>query len=62
MEYINSLENNTVKKIKKLKQRKYREIEKKFLAEGRKFLDFDYEPELIILKEDYEDFEEELTK
>lgn len=61
MEYINSLENNTVKKIKKLKQRKYREIEKKFLAEGRKFLDFDYEPELIILKEDYNS-EEELKK
>lgn len=58
MEYINSLENNTVKKIKKLKQRKYREIEKKFLAEGRKFLDFDYEPELIILKEDYNNKEE----
>lgn len=57
MEYINSLENNTIKKIKKLKQRKYRESEKKFLAEGRKFLDFDYEPELIVLKEGYEEFE-----
>ncbi len=54
MEYINSLENNTIKKVKKLKQRKYREEEKKFLAEGRKFLDFDYEPELIILKDGYE--------
>lgn len=57
MEYINSLDNNTIKKIKKLKQRKYRESEKKFLAEGRKFLDFNYEPELIILKEGYEEFE-----
>lgn len=55
MEFINSLDNNTIKKIKKLKQRKYREDEKKFLAEGRKFLDFDYQPELIILKENFEE-------
>lgn len=57
MEYINSLDNNTIKRVKKLKQRKYREEEQKFLAEGRKFLDFDYEPELIILKEGYENLE-----
>ena len=49
MEYINSLENSTIKKIKKLKNRKYREIEKKFLAEGHKFLDFEYLPEIIII-------------
>lgn len=62
MEFINSLENNTIKKIKKLKQRKYREEEKKFLAEGRKFLDFNYEPELIILKDGFEEFENISTK
>lgn len=57
MEFINSLDNSTIKRIKKLKQRKYREEEKKFLAEGRKFLDFDYQPELIILKENFEEIE-----
>lgn len=57
MEYINSLENNTIKKIKKLKNRKYREEEKKFLGEGRKFLDFEYQPELIIVKEGVENQE-----
>ena len=62
MEFINSLENSTIKKIKKLKQRKYREEEKKFLAEGRKFLDFTYTPDLIILKENFEDFENITTK
>lgn len=58
MEFINSSDNNTIKKIKKLKQRKYREEEKKFLAEGRKFLDFDYLPELIILKENFEEIKD----
>lgn len=57
MEFINSLDNSTIKRIKKLKQRKYREEEKKFLAEGRKFLDFDYQPELIVLKENFEEIE-----
>lgn len=57
MEFISSLDNNTIKRIKKLKQRKYREEEKRFLAEGRKFLDFDYQPELIILKENFEEIE-----
>lgn len=57
MEFISSLDNNTIKRIKKLKQRKYREDEKRFLAEGRKFLDFDYQPELIILKENFEEIE-----
>lgn len=52
MEYINSLENLTIKKIKKLKNRKYRELEKKFLAEGHKFLDFKYLPEIIIINND----------
>jgi TrmH family RNA methyltransferase len=62
VEFINSLDNSTIKKIKKLKQRKYREEEKKFLAEGRKFLDFTYTPDLIILKENFEDFENITTK
>ena len=62
MEFINSLDNSTIKKIKKLKQRKYREEEKKFLAEVRKFLDFTYTPDLIILKENFEDFENITTK
>ncbi|WP_291259367.1 RNA methyltransferase [Fusobacterium sp.] len=57
MEYINSLDNNTVKKIKKLKQRKYRELNGEFIAEGRKFLDFLYEPNLIVLKEGVENEE-----
>lgn len=57
MEYINSLDNNTVKKIKKLKQRKYRELNGEFIAEGRKFLDFSYEPNLIVLKEGVENEE-----
>lgn len=54
MDYINSLENNTIKKIKKLKIKKYREDEQLFIAEGRKFLDFIFEPELIIFRENYE--------
>ena len=62
MEFINSLDNSTIKKIKKLKQRKYRKKKKKFLAEGRKFLDFTYTPDLIILKENFEDFENITTK
>lgn len=52
MEYINSIENSTIKKIKKLKLKKYRELEKMFLAEGHKFLDFKYSPEIIIIRED----------
>lgn len=52
MEHINSPENGTVKKIKKLKLKKYREESRQFLAEGHKFLDFDYKPELIIVRED----------
>lgn len=52
MEFINSLENMTIKKIKKLKQKKYREREKKFIAEGHKFLDFNYLPEIIVISEE----------
>ena len=58
MDYINSLENSTIKKIKKLKIKKYREEEQLFIAEGRKFLDFPFEPEIIIFRESYEITEE----
>lgn len=51
MEYISSTENNLIKKIKKLKIKKYRDEEKLFIAEGWKFLDFDYKPEIIIIRE-----------
>lgn len=54
MEYINSVENNIIKKIKKLKMKKHREEEKLFLAEGVKFLDYSYEPEIIVLREEFE--------
>ncbi|MEE0139488.1 TrmH family RNA methyltransferase [Fusobacterium ulcerans] len=54
MDYINSLENNIIKKIKKLKIKKYREEEQLFIAEGRKFLDFTFEPEIIVFRENYE--------
>ena len=65
MDYINSLENNTIKKIKKLKIKKYREEEQLFIAEGRKFLDFTFEPEIIVFRESYEiagEIEEKLEK
>lgn len=54
MDYINSLENNTIKKIKKLKIKKYREEEQLFIAEGRKFLDFTFEPDMIVFRENYD--------
>ncbi|MDU1910403.1 RNA methyltransferase [Fusobacterium sp.] len=54
MDYVNSLENNTIKKIKKLKIKKYREEEQLFIAEGRKFLDFTFEPQIIVFRENYE--------
>ncbi len=54
MLYINSKENKTYKRIKKLKQKKYRDEEKLFLAEGRKFLDFSKEPCYIFINEEYD--------
>lgn len=53
MDYINSLENSTIKKIKKLKIKKYREEEQLFIAEGRKFLDFNFPPHMLIFHEKY---------
>ncbi|MGL4534313.1 MAG: TrmH family RNA methyltransferase [Fusobacteriaceae bacterium] len=63
MEKIISSENSTFKKLKKLKNKKYREEFQLFLAEGRKFLDFDTTPEFIIFKEGIEkDFSEKIEK
>lgn len=64
MIYINSKENNTFKNIKKLKQKKYRELEKLFLAEGIKFLDFDEIPKYILIDEnfDYKNIEAKIEK
>ena len=42
MEIIESKENKLIKSLKKLKQKKYRDSENKFLAEGYKFLDYNY--------------------
>ncbi len=52
MEIIESKENKLVKSLKKLKQKKYRDSENKFLAEGYKFLDYNYSPEMIIVRGD----------
>jgi TrmH family RNA methyltransferase len=43
------------KKIKKLKAKKYRDLEKLYLAEGRKFLEFKELPEMIIFREGISD-------
>jgi TrmH family RNA methyltransferase len=55
MNLITSKENNFYKFLKKLKQKKYREKERLFLAEGIKFLDFDREPEYLIMEKGKED-------
>lgn len=53
MEVIKSKDNKLIKELKKLKQKKYRDIENKFLAEGIKFLDYSqYIPEMIVVRED----------
>lgn len=53
MEIIKSKENTFIKEIKKLKQKKYRDIKNLFIAEGIKFLDFHaYNPEFILLRKD----------
>lgn len=62
MIYIDSRENNTLKKLKKLKTKKYRDQEKKFLAEGVKFFDFDIAPEYIIIDEAFSQKKEILEK
>jgi TrmH family RNA methyltransferase len=55
VEFISSKENKLFKIIKKLKQKKYREREGLFLAEGHKFLDFSAPPKYIILRDGEED-------
>lgn len=62
MIFIDSKENNSLKKIKKLRTKKYRDSEKKFLAEGTKFLDFDIVPETIIIDEKFSKNPEILEK
>lgn len=64
MLYINSKENNTFKKIKKLKLKKYRDQEELFLAEGTKFLDFEKIPKYIIINEgfSFENIKEKIEK
>ena len=54
MEFIKSRDNKLFKIIKKLKQKKYREKENLFLAEGHKFLNFITSPKYVILHEDCE--------
>lgn len=56
MNLISSKENSFYKLLKKLKQKKYREKEKLFLAEGIKFLDFKKEPEYCIVEEGKEEY------
>lgn len=63
MEIIQSKENKLIKEIKKLKLKKYRDLENKFLAEGRKFLDYDnISPEIIFIHEDIYENEEIVEK
>lgn len=61
---INSKDNNLFKRIKKLKQKKYREQERLFLAEGIKFLDFSKTPKFIFIDGDfdYETIQERLDR
>ncbi|MGL5354971.1 MAG: TrmH family RNA methyltransferase [Cetobacterium sp.] len=51
MDIITSKDNELYKAIKKLKTKKYRDLEQQFLAEGRKFLEFEENPKIIIFKE-----------
>lgn len=52
MERIVSSDNSLLKKIKKLKQKKFREEENLFIAEGIKFLTFKEKPMYIVIRED----------
>ena len=62
MLYIDSKENNTFRKIKKYRTKKYRDKDKKFLAEGTKFLDFIKIPEYILVNENDKENEEILNR
>ncbi len=61
MEKIVSKDNKFFKKIKKLKLKKYREIDKLFIAEGHKFLDFKVEPYCILIDEDNQKYIEKVN-
>ena len=62
MIYIDSKENNTFKKIKKYRIKKYRDKDRRFLAEGVKFLDFSTVPEYILIDKNFSENEEILKK
>ncbi|SJZ94126.1 RNA methyltransferase, TrmH family [Cetobacterium ceti] len=65
MEIIRSKDNETFKFLKKLKTKKYRDSENLFLAEGVKFLDFNIEPQMILINEEIDidvKLEERLAK
>ncbi|MGL6064634.1 MAG: TrmH family RNA methyltransferase [Fusobacteriaceae bacterium] len=63
MERIVTLENSLLKKIKKLKQKKYREEEGLFIAEGLKFLTLGEEPVYIVVREDiWKNIEDKINK
>jgi len=52
MEYIDSLDNNFIKKIRKLKSKKHRDNYNLFLGEGIKFIDFKVNPFALIINKD----------
>lgn len=62
MIYIKSMENDTIKEVNKLKQKKYRDKNKLFLAEGLKFLDYSLGATMLFLREDLENIEEVQNK
>ncbi len=63
VEIITSKDNKTIKELKKLKQKKYRDLNNQFLAEGIKFLDYKkYMPNTLIIREDILDNKDFLKK
>jgi len=52
MEYIDSLDNNFIKKIRKLKSKKHRDNYGLFIGEGIKFIDFQIVPFAVIVNKD----------
>jgi len=59
---ISSLENEKIKNFLKLRKKKYREEEKAFLAEGRKFLDYPEAAKYLLLREDVKVGQETIEK
>ncbi|MDK4522250.1 RNA methyltransferase [Fusobacterium necrophorum] len=60
--HISSPENEKVKFFSKLKKKKYREEERVFLAEGKKFLDYPEGAKYVLLREGVEVEEERLER